>query len=97
MVTAVNLLSQILLEREDGEQWVMSDQTFIALMVIGGAVLVAVLGVAIAVWWTKFYRELRHLNQRINQAISERERQHYLRRRRNLLWSIVPFVKYKNR
>lgn len=96
-VTAVNVLSQILLEREEGEQWVMSDQTFITLAVIGGMVLAAVLVVAGSVWWTRFHRELKHLNLRIQQSISERERQHYIRRRRNLFWSIIPFVKYKHR
>ena len=95
-VTAVNLLSSILLEREEGQRWVMSDQTFITLMIIGGMVLLAVLVVAGTIWWTKFRRELRHLNLRISQSVSERERQHYLRRRRNLLWSIIPFVRYKH-
>ena len=90
-------LGSILIEREDGEQWVMSDQSFITLMIIGGAVLLVVLGVSVAVWFGKFRRELRHLNLRISQSISEREKQHYLRRRRNLWWSIIPFVKYKSR
>ena len=93
----MTLLGGILLEREDGEQWVMSDQTFITLMIIGGGVLVVVAGVAFAVWLGRFRRELRHLNLRIAQAVSEREKQHYLRRRRNLWWSLVPFVKYKGR
>ena len=97
MVTTVTWLGSILIEREDGEQWVMSDQSFITLMIIGGAVLLVVLGVSVAVWFGKFRRELRHLNLRIAQSISEREKQHYLRRRRNLWWSIIPFVKYKSR
>ena len=97
MVTAVTWLGSILIEREDSEHWVMSDQSFITLMVIGGAVLVVVAGVAFAVWLGRFRRELRHLNLRIAQAVSEREKQHYLRRRRSLWWSLVPFVKYKGR
>ena len=97
VVTTVTLLGSILLEREDAEQWVMSDQTFITLMVIGGAVLVVVAGVAFAVWLGRFRRELSHLNLRIKQSISEREKQHYLRRRRNLWWSIIPFVRYKGK
>ena len=96
-VTTVTLLGGILLEREDAERWVMSDQSFITLMVIGGAILVVVAGVAFAVWLGRFRRELRHLNLRIAQAVSEREKQHYLRRRRSLWWSLVPFVKYKSR
>ena len=93
----MTLLSSILIEREDGEKWVMTDQTLITLMVIGGAVLLAILFVAGSVWFAKFRRELQHLNQRIKQSVSERERQHYIRRRRNLWWSIIPFVKYKHR
>ena|GEM_PF-1514024 len=73
----------------------INDQTFITLMVIGLCVLAAVLFVALAVWLPKFQRELKHLNRRIEQARSERERQHYIRRRRRLWLSIIPFVPYK--
>ena len=88
----------ILIEQEDTNTGpLINDQTFIALMVIGGIVLAAVLVVAISIWWTKFRREYTHLCQRINQASSEREREHYIRRRRNLFLSILPFVRYKHR
>ena len=73
---------------------IVTDQTFIAVAVIGGGVLVVVLGVALAVWMNKFNRELKRVNRRIRQSESERERQHYLRRRRGLYLSIIPFVKY---
>lgn len=73
----------------------INDQTFIVLMVIGAIVLLAVLVVAAVVWWPRFQREYRHLNMRIQQSISERERQHYIRRRRRLLLSLIPFVRYR--
>ena len=88
-------LALFLEEREAGP--LIDDQTFIVLMVIGIAVLAAVLFVAACVWWPRFQRELQHLNMRIKQSSSERERQHYIRRRRSRLLSIIPFVKYKHR
>lgn len=93
----MTLLGGILLNQEDGEKGLVSNQMMIPLLLIAGVLLAAVFGVAIAVWFGKFRREWRHLNMRINQSISEREKQYYLRRRRNLLWSIIPFVKYKGR
>lgn len=90
-------MSLIRLVDEEPLDFTMSDATFISLMVIGAAILAAVLIVAFAVWLNKFQRELRRVNTRIQNADSERERQHYLRRRRNLFLSIIPFVKYKRR
>lgn len=91
-------LLALLLEREEKNTGpLINDQTFITLLVIGGMVLAAVLVVAGTVWWIKFRREYQHLCMRIEQAVSERERQHYIRRRRNLFLSILPFVKYKHR
>lgn len=72
----------------------ITDQTFILLAVVGGCLLLVVLGVAFAVWLNKFTRELKRVNLRIRQSESERERQHYLRRRRELYLSIIPFVRY---
>jgi hypothetical protein len=46
------------------------------------------------VWLNKFTRELKRVNLRMRQSESERERQHYLRRRRELYLSIIPFVRY---
>ncbi len=80
-------------EKEKGP--LINDQTFITLMVIGIAVLAAVLFVALAMWIPKFQQELKHINLRIEQSVSERERQHYLKRRRRLWLSLIPFVSYK--
>ena len=62
--------------------------------------LAAVIVLFIWVIWfasflNKFQRELRHINSRIEQSISERERMHYIRRRRRLLLSLIPFVRYR--
>lgn len=83
-----------LLMNADEMDVMITDQTFILLAVIGACVLVVVLGVALAVWMNKFTRELKRVNLRIRQSESERERQHYLRRRRELYLSIIPFVRY---
>ena len=83
----------LLRDAEDMEV-LITDQTFILLAVIGGCVLLVVLGVAFAVWLNKFTRELKRVNLRIRQSESDRELQHYLRRRRELYLSIIPFVKY---
>ena len=96
VVTAVNLLG-IWLDTEKESGPLINDQAFLTLLVIGIMVLVAVLVVAGSVWWTRFRREFNHLNMRIKQASSERERQHYIKRRRSLFLSIIPFVKYKHR
>ena len=85
----------LLIEKAPQKEPVINDQTFIVLMVIGAIVLLAVLVVAAVVWWPRFQREYRHLNMRIQQSISERERQHYIRRRRRLLLSLIPFVRYR--
>ena len=90
-------LGAILLGDDAVDKGLVSDQILLPLLIIAGVLLAAVFGVAIAVWFGKFRREWRHLNMRINQSISEREKQYYLRRRRKLLWSIIPFVKYKGR
>ena len=80
------------------EQSRSADETvFSALFLLCALFLVLMLGAAFIRWHAKFKRELRHVNQRIRDSINERERRHYVRRRRNLFLSILPFVKYKYR
>ena len=81
-------------ETESGP--LISDHTFIILLVVGVIVLFVVLVVAFSMWLPRFQRELQHLNLRIQQSNSERERQHYLRRRRSLWLSLIPFVRYRH-
>lgn len=73
----------------------INDQTFILILVVGICILTVVLFVAAAVWLPKFQRELHKVNRYIKDSRSERERQHYLKRRRRLWLSLIPFVKYK--
>lgn len=70
-------------------------KVFTALSFVCALLVVLLLGAAFINWHTKFRRELRRVNQRIAQSINDRERRHYIRRRRRLYLSIIPFVKYK--
>ena len=88
-------MNQLFYETEENTGPLINDQTFITIMVIGACVLAVVLFVALAVWLPKFQRELHKVNRYINNAQSEREKQHYLKRRRRLWLSLIPFVKYK--
>ena len=87
-------MDQLFYETEDMGP-LINDQTFILIMVVGACILAVVLFVALAVWLPKFQRELHKVNRYIKDARSERERQHYLKRRRRLWLSLIPFVKYK--
>ena len=87
-------MNQLFYETEDMGP-LITDQTFILIMVVGACILAVVLFVALAVWMPKFQRELHKVNRYIKDARSERERQHYLKRRRRLWLSLIPFVKYK--
>ncbi len=87
-------MDQLFYETEDMGP-LINDQTFIVIMVIGACALAVVLFVALAVWLPKFQRELHKVNRYIKNARSEREKQHYLKRRRRLWMSLIPFVKYK--
>lgn len=62
--------------------------------IIGLAILlVPVLLVRFAFFFNDFSRELRFLNNEIGRTTGH-ERKHWLRRRRRLWLSIIPFVKY---
>lgn len=59
------------------------------------AVFLAALFVAVFVPWLKdFCRELKFINMEI-QRNTGRERQHWEKKKRRLLWSICPFIRYK--
>ena len=72
----------------------INDQTFLVFLVIGIGALTVVVFVSLAVWLPKFQRELKKVNRYIQNSRSERERQHYIKRRRRLWLSLLPFVKY---
>lgn len=85
---------QLFLEREAESGPVVTDQTFIAVAVIGLIAIVAMTVFSIIFWSARFQKEMHHLNLRIRQARSEHEREYYLQRRKRLYWSIIPFVRY---
>lgn len=66
--------------------------------VLGVLIAVFVL-IGLAIWLARFVetfsKELRYLNMEIGRT-EGRERMHYLRRRRRLWLSLIPFVKYQN-
>lgn len=64
-------------------------------LLLGVAVVLILLGsvYAVALLVTDFSRELRYLNVEIGRTEGE-EREHYLRQRRRLWLSLLPFVNY---
>lgn len=64
------------------------------LLFLAGFIVLFIWIIWFASFLNKFQRELKHLNSRIEQSINERERLHYIRRRRRLWLSLIPFVKY---
>ena len=62
----------------------------IAIFIIFAAIL---LFYGLAIFLNDFSRELRYLNNEIKRT-SGKEREHWLRRRRRLWLSLLPFVKY---
>ncbi len=64
------------------------------LLFLAGVIILFLWVIWFSSFLNKFQRELKHLNNRIEQSINERERLHYIRRRRRLWLSLIPFVKY---
>ena len=58
------------------------------------ALLVLVFAVSVITKYSNFNRELRRLNMEINRTHG-REKEHYIRRKRKLWRSLIPFVKYR--
>ena len=91
------LYLQLLAAASDAEVKSTEQTIFSALFLFGALFFIFLFSAWFIRWHAKFKRELRHINQRIQQSINERERMHYIRRRRHLYLSILPFVKYKYR
>ena len=60
--------------------------------VIAAAVLVLLI-VRFAMWFQSFLMELRYLNKEIERTSGE-EKEHWIRRKKRLLLSWIPFVRY---
>lgn len=70
----------------------MSADVKVALLVIA-VLFVALFVVRFAIISQAFLHELRYLNQEIART-EGREQQHYMRRKKRLLLSLIPFVRY---
>ena len=72
----------------------VNNQAGSLLFFLAGALVLFIGTVWFSSFLNKFQRELKHINSRIEQSVNERERGHYIRRRRRLWLSLIPFVKY---
>lgn len=77
---------------EVGEE--QNENAFWLLLFLAAIIVLFIWVIWFASFLNKFQRELRHINARIEQSITERERMHYVRRRRRLFLSLIPFVPY---
>lgn len=70
------------------------DTEFYLLIVIVSAIILFVIIIRLMSFLNNFMRELRYLNAEIERSDGN-ERLHYIRRKRCLWLSLIPFVKYK--
>ena len=66
------------------------------LVVLVGLFLLTVAICGLAAYFTRFSNELRYLSMEIKRTLG-RERKYYIRLRRKLWLSLIPFVKYHGR
>ena len=69
------------------------DFTVQAILVIVGGLLLILLICSLAMMLNDFTRELQYLNNEINRTTGE-DKEYWIRRRRRLWLSLIPFVKY---
>jgi len=65
---------------------------WVLLGIIGTIVLIAII-ISFAEWFTFFKKELRHLNLEIARTDGS-EKEHWKKRKKRLLLSIIPFFRY---
>lgn len=70
----------------------MGADASVIIAVILGLLLLAVLVVKLSVWLQWFRRELRYLNKEIQRTSGE-EKQQWIKRKKKLYLSILPFMK----
>ena len=73
----------------------MGNDVSILWIIVGiiGIVIAVALAINLADYITFFRKELRHLNQEIGRT-SGREQRYWKKRKRRLLLSLIPFIKY---
>lgn len=72
------------------------DTSTMLIVILGaavGLVLVAAFGLRFISWLTEFQHELRYINNEIGRTTG-REKKRWKKRKRKLLLSILPFVRY---
>lgn len=71
----------------------MDDQMLIVVAIAVIVILLALVVIRIAMWFQWFQKELRYLNKEIERTTGE-EQKHWKRRKKRLLSSLIPFVRY---
>ena len=69
------------------------DSELLFLIIVLGVVIVIPALVGLAIFINDFSRELQYLNNEIRRTTGA-ERRHYIRQKRRLWLSLIPFVKY---
>ena len=69
------------------------DTKITVMIIIAAIIIVPILLFAFADFISNFSRELQYLNCEINRSVGK-ERKYWLRQRRRLWLSLIPFVKY---
>ena len=72
---------------------IFEDEIVTVFIILFALILLACAAVALARYINKFSRELKYLNIEISRTQGA-ERRHFIRRRRRLWLSIIPFIKY---
>lgn len=72
-----------------------SDLFMIIIAIIIGAIIALLLLIEAVVFLQRFSKDLNRINREIQRAAPE-ERNYWLRKKRRLWLSLIPFVRYKN-
>ena len=71
----------------------MENYTTLICAAIVGAILLCLAIVRFAMWFQWFQKELRYVNKEIARTLGK-EQQHWRKRKKRLLLSLIPFVGY---
>ncbi len=71
----------------------MDDQMLIIIAIAVATILLVLVVVRVAMWFQWFQKELRYLNKEIDRTTGK-EQEHWIRRKKRLLRSLIPFVRY---
>ena len=71
----------------------MENYTTLICAIIIGAILLGLAIVRFAMWFLWFRKELRYVNKEIARTLGK-EQQHWRKRKKRLLLSLIPFVGY---